>query len=414
MTENVLEWSKIRLAIKVRDSKAKAFVERTLLEDQCGKVHTGQLVAIMGPTGCGKSSLMNVLAGKVSFSRNVKLQGNIYLNGEFMNHGLSTNMVAYVAQDETMFAFLTVKETLMLSAYFHSSASISLQAREDLVQTIMRELSLLKTENTILGNETRRGVSGGEYKRVLIGKELIKKPQIILLDEPTSGLDSYQALSVMDTMKRLAQRGRIVITVIHQPRSSIFALFDRLLLLSDGQQVYFGPATDALGYFQSLGYQCPQHFNPADYFLDILSVETKTVEMEEASRSRISGFVQYWKLHRPTLVELENRRALPVVTSSKRYDSERLDAQAPSKACSSWCSDFAVLFRRSSQNIYRNYGALLIRGVTSLFFAILVSLIYRNLGYTQKDLQNRTGLLYFVLINQVSIGPLQLFYSSVF
>jgi hypothetical protein len=238
----------------------------------------------------------------------------------------------------------------------------------------------------------------------LIGKELIKNPSSIFLDEPTSGLDSFQAMSVMDTMKRLAQNNRIVVAVIHQPRSSIFAMFDRLLLLSEGRLMFFGPVAQALSYFNSLGYECPQHFNPADYYLDILSVSTKSPEAELDTRTRVDFFEKAFVEAQSSLAESISITESLRRQSSRNGGADEVIASAPfTKAVvTSWFQDFGVLFWRANANIYRNYTSLLIRGLTSLFFSVLVSLIYRNLSYDQKGIQNRTGLLYFVLINQVT------------
>jgi ABC-type multidrug transport system ATPase subunit len=347
---------------------------------------------------------MNVLSGRIPFSRKTKLTGFIYYNGEFRGQGMTNESVAYVAQDEKIFAFLTVRETLTLAAYFHSPSNMPKIEKERHVEAVIRELGLSTAADTILGNETRRGVSGGEYKRVLIGKELIKNPSSIFLDEPTSGLDSFQAMSVMDTMKRLAQNNRIVVAVIHQPRSSIFAMFDRLLLLSEGRLMFFGPVAQALSYFNSLGYECPQHFNPADYYLDILSVSTKSPEAELDTRTRVDFFEKAFVEAQSSLAESISITESLRRQSSRNGGADEVIASAPfTKAVvTSWFQDFGVLFWRANANIYRNYTSLLIRGLTSLFFSVLVSLIYRNLSYDQKGIQNRTGLLYFVLINQVT------------
>ncbi|RYH19219.1 ATP-binding cassette domain-containing protein [archaeon] len=360
---------------------------------------------------------MNVLSGRIPFNRKTKLTGYIYYNGEYLDQGMTSKNVAYVAQDEHIFAFLTVRETLCLAAYFHSPMHATKQELKEKVDAVMRELGLVGAADTILGNETRRGVSGGEYRRVLIGRELIKNPSTIFLDEPTSGLDSFQALSVMDTMKKLASNNRIVMSVIHQPRSSIFAMFDRLLLLSEGKLMYFGSSEQALQYFSSLGYPCPQHFNPADYFLDILSVNMKSTVQEQETRSRIAFFEKAFMQAKGDM-PIEGPHVERRVSSSRGSStgsggggiragsgSDVVERVSYSKdAFTSWLKDFGVLLWRSNANIYRNYAAILIRGLTTLFFAVLISLIYRNLTYDQRGIQNRTGLLYFALINQVCIA----------
>ena len=115
-----------------------------------------------------------------------------------------------------------------------------------------------------------RGISGGQRKRVSIAESLINDPSVLFLDEPTSGLDSANALSVMQLLKALSAQGRTIIFTIHQPRSNIFKLFDKVLLLHKGHTVYLGSAVNALPYFQKFGFQCEQYTNPADYLIDIL------------------------------------------------------------------------------------------------------------------------------------------------
>lgn len=199
-------------------------------------------------------------------------------------------------------------------------------------------------------------------------------------------------------MKALTIRGRIVVAVIHQPRSSIYALFDRLLLLSEGRLMFFGDAKDALQYFEGLGFHCPSLFNPADYFLDILSIETKTIEMEESSLNRVDAFAKAWQNYEKSRDDVYKVE----LSSSKRLlESATLEnIDPPKKPWSTWFTDFAVLTDRAFKDLFRNYTALIVRCCTTLFFAVLVSLIYRNLGHDQRSIQNRAGLLYFVLVNQ--------------
>ncbi len=125
-----------------------------------------------------------------------------------------------------MYAHLTVHETLMYSAHFYLPNTVTDAEKEDLVTNVISELGLNKTRDTIIGDEKVRGVSGGERKRANIGVQLISDPAVLFLDEPTSGLDSFQAQAVMESMKAIAQHGRMVITVIHQPRYVFIANFE--------------------------------------------------------------------------------------------------------------------------------------------------------------------------------------------
>ena len=125
--------------------------------------------------------------------------------------------------------------------------------RESVVLSVIRDLGLSSCKDTMIGDEKVRGVSGGERKRTSIAVQLISNPEVFFLDEPTSGLDSFQAQSVMMAMSNLSQIGKLVVSVIHQPRSSIFTMFDRLLLLSEGRTMYEGKASEASVYLAMFG-----------------------------------------------------------------------------------------------------------------------------------------------------------------
>jgi ABC-type multidrug transport system ATPase subunit len=290
---NKLEWWDVQLSLLEKNRKGE-ILRRQLLVDQAGELQQGQLLAIMGPSGCGKTSLLSVISGRVAHNSKFNLSGNVSFNGVPISKAKFNKKIAVVAQDDTLFAYLTVRETLFLAAYFAGGEALDRPKIDAMVDAVLKELNLIIASETIVGSPTRRGVSGGEYKRILIGKELMKKPRTIFLDEPTSGLDAFQAFAVIDSMKTLAARNKIVVSVIHQPRSSIFNLFDLLLLLSAGRLMYFGKASHAVPYFSAMGYPCPEHFNPADFFLDILSVNSKSAALETESRARIDALARAW------------------------------------------------------------------------------------------------------------------------
>jgi ATP-binding cassette subfamily G (WHITE) protein 2 len=165
---------------------------------------------------------------------------------------------------------LTVKENLSFSAALRLPSSMSKTEKEERVNMVLADLGLTGIANSKIGNQFIRGVSGGERKRTNIGMELVIQPNILFLDEPTTGLDAHTAVSVMKLLRDLAAQGRTIIFAIHQPRYSIFKLFDSLTLLANGQTVYHGDATKALKYFEENGLHCEEHDNPADFFLDII------------------------------------------------------------------------------------------------------------------------------------------------
>lgn len=141
------------------------------------------------------------------------------------------------------------------------------------VDEVIHLLRLTKCQHTKVGGPTIKGISGGEKKRTTIGIEMLTDPMLLFLDEPTTGLDSYTAFSVIYLLRDLARSGRTIITTIHQPSSETYELFDRLLLMANGKIVYFNEAKLAVGYFSSINYVCPDESNPADFFMNILSIE---------------------------------------------------------------------------------------------------------------------------------------------
>jgi ABC-type multidrug transport system ATPase subunit len=216
----------------------------------------------------------------------------------------------------------------------------------------------------MVGNEIVRGISGGERKRLNIATELVTDPSLIFLDEPTTGLDSFAAQSTMQMLLNLAKNSRTVVATIHQPRSSIFGLFDMLFLISEGRSMYFGAASEAVPYFATLGYRCPQTFNPADFFIDLFSVDQRLPVLEKESRGRIAAIGDAHKarsdvkeLRRVTMASL---RGLPADTtindptlstaSAALVSPNKQEAVfdvAGRKYATSWFTQFGYLTKRA-------------------------------------------------------------------
>jgi ABC-type multidrug transport system ATPase subunit len=179
-----------------------------------------------------------------------------YLNGKAVAPE-SSLPVAVIEQDVSFFPHMTVKETLDFRVELKLGRKLNKPQRDDLVNELLQELNLVKAAHTIVGNNKVRGISGGERKRLSIACEMISSPSVIFLDEPTSGLDSYQAFQVVETLRELADMGKTIVAVIHQPNQHSFAMFDDLLLLSEGKQMYFGEVHEVRNYMSTMGFAPP-------------------------------------------------------------------------------------------------------------------------------------------------------------
>ncbi|KAJ3158376.1 hypothetical protein HDU86_002842 [Geranomyces michiganensis] len=241
---------------------------KTILENIDGEIHPGRVLAIMGPSGAGKSTFLDIIAGK---TKRGELDGSMLVNGRMMGKGRYRRLVGFVDQDDILMETLTVRETLMFSANMRLPESMSRVAKHARVQEVMEVLGLTHIANSRIGGVmTRRGISGGEKRRVSIGVELVTNPAVLYLDEPTSGLDSHNAHSVVRTIADLAHRsGKTVVFTIHQPRSDVYAMFDDVCVLTAGRVMYFGPADAMEQHFTAQGSPCPRSYNIADWVLDL-------------------------------------------------------------------------------------------------------------------------------------------------
>ncbi|KIA75735.1 ABC transporter [Aspergillus ustus] len=242
---------------------------REILTGIQGAAQPGQITAIMGASGAGKTTFLDLLARK---NKRGITQGDFYVNGEKLADSEFKRMIGFVDQEDTMLPTLTVHETILTSALLRLPRDMSRSAKEQRVFEVEKQLGIYAIKDQLIGSEegSGRGISGGEKRRVGIACELVTSPSILFLDEPTSGLDAFNAFNVVECLVTLAKTyNRTVIFTIHQPRSNIVALFDRLVLLAKGKPVYSGPFSACQQYFDDAGYACPPGFNIADYLVDL-------------------------------------------------------------------------------------------------------------------------------------------------
>ena len=221
--EEVFQWDDISYSVQFKGQ------EKQILRAVSGAVAGGELCAIIGPSGAGKTSLLNILAGRISSRGTAKrVGGTVKLNGELTGPAALRQRIAYVMQQDLILPTQTVREALHFSAMLRLPTSVVESERRKLVEEMLSDLGLLACADTYVGDEMIRGISGGEKKRLSIGIELVMKPKLIFLDEPTSGLDSFAAHSVVNKMRSIAEHGKCnVLCTIHQPSSEAFHAFHK-------------------------------------------------------------------------------------------------------------------------------------------------------------------------------------------
>jgi len=213
---------------------------------------SGRMVGIMGASGSGKTTLMNVLNGAVRPYEGQVLINDIDINGD--DPGIK-GLIGFVAQDDLLIEELSVYQNL----YYNAKLCFDNYSDEQLVEIVestLTNLGLAEIKDTQVGSPLNKKISGGQRKRLNIALELIREPAVLFLDEPTSGLSSRDSENILDLLKELSLKGKLVFVVIHQPSSHIFKMFDRLLIMDTGGfLIYNGNPIDSIRYFKSkLGY----------------------------------------------------------------------------------------------------------------------------------------------------------------
>ncbi|KAI1264453.1 putative ABC multidrug transporter [Xylariaceae sp. FL1019] len=268
---------------KVADTKGTVFTfrdinyfvraegaEKQLLQNVSGFVQPGQLVALMGSSGAGKTTLMDVLSQRKDYGR---ITGSILINGQPQGITFQRD-TGYCEQNDVHEASATVREALLFAARLRQPHDVPDAEKVAYVEYIMDLLELGHLQHAIIGSPSS-GLSIEQRKRVTIATELVAKPSLLFLDEPTSGLDGQSAYQICRFMKKLAAAGQTIICTIHQPSSVLFETFDVLLLLArGGHTTFFGEtgrnADHLLRYFADRGLVCPADTNPAEYIVDVV------------------------------------------------------------------------------------------------------------------------------------------------
>uniref|UniRef100_A0A900NVA6 Broad substrate specificity ATP-binding cassette transporter ABCG2 n=1 Tax=Sus scrofa TaxID=9823 RepID=A0A900NVA6_PIG len=403
----VLSFHDICYRVKVKSGFlfCRKTVEKEILTNINGIMKPG-LNAILGPTGGGKSSLLDVLAARKDPHG---LSGDVLINGAPRPANFKCNS-GYVVQDDVVMGTLTVRENLQFSAALRLPTTMTNHEKNERINMVIQELGLDKVADSKVGTQFIRGVSGGERKRTSIAMELITDPSILFLDEPTTGLDSSTANAVLLLLKRMSKQGRTIIFSIHQPRYSIFKLFDSLTLLASGRLMFHGPAREALGYFASIGYNCEPYNNPADFFLDVINGDSSAVVLSRADRDegaqepeeppekdtplidKLAAFYTNSSFFKDTKVELDQFSGGRKKKKSSVYKEVTYTT--------SFCHQLRWISRRSFKNLLGNPQASVAQIIVTITLGLVIGAFFYDLKNDPSGIQNRAGVLFFLTIDQ--------------
>lgn len=355
---------------------------KTIIDNINAYMPRGSLTAIIGSSGSGKTSMLNSMCHRIKGGR-LKTSGDVLYNG---NPDLTSIHNAYVKQHDILLPTLTVRETLLYAAELRLPPPTSPNERRQVVEDVILELSLKECANTRIGNNINKGCSGGEKRRTSLGVQMLSNPSVLFLDEVTTGLDATSAFQLVRTLKILAAKGRTIIVTIHQPRSEIWGLFDRLLLLSGGTSIYSGPVADCVPYFDHLGYGLPPFVNPAEHLIDLAALDTRSTELEASSSARVEGLKHAWQTFSASHVLLSE--------NDKSSDTPSLHANSTRKHRTSLTRQVKVLTARTLKTTVRDPMGVLASLVESAFMGVLIGWIFLSIDGSLAGIRSREGALY--------------------
>ena len=359
------------------------------MHDLSFTLHNGELLAIMGGSGTGKTTLLSLLNGSMK-----PQEGTITINGHDISEPKAKDLIGFVPQDDLLIEELTVYQNLWFTAKlcFEGMPEQELDHR---VMKTLKDLGLDAVKDLKAGSPINKYISGGQRKRLNIALELIREPAVLFLDEPTSGLSSADTEKVINLLKEQTLKGKLIIVNIHQPSSDVYKLFDRLWLLDrGGYPVFDGNPIDAITYFkEAANYAdaetsaCPMcgNVNP-EIVLNIIDEKTLNSNGELSDDRKMTP--QEW--HE---LYLKNRPELPEPSISEVPPS---DQKKPNVL-----KQFAIFLHRNFKTKITNVQYLAITLLQAPLLAVVCALLTRYAppeGYTVMGNKNLVSYLFMAVI----------------
>ncbi|CAN4128178.1 unnamed protein product [Withania somnifera] len=405
----------IRYAVDMpQEMKAQGVIEDRLelLKGVSGAFRPGVLTALMGVSGAGKTTLMDVLAGRKTGGY---IEGTISISRYPKQQDTFARIAGYCEQTDIHSPHVTVHESLQYSAWLRLPREIDTETRMMFIEEVMELVELTPLREALVGLPGVNGLSTEQRKRLTVAVELVANPSIIFMDEPTSGLDARAAAIVMRTVRNTVDTGRTVVCTIHQPSIDIFDAFDELLLLKrGGEEIYVGPlgrhSSSLIKYFEGIDGvpKIKDGYNPATWMLEITSVaQVAALGIDFADLYKNS---EMYRRNKALMKEL----SVPVPGSKDLYFQ--------TKYSQSFFTQCMACFWKQHWSYWRNPSYTAVRLMFTFFIALMFGTIFWDLGSKrrrQQDLLNAVGSMYAAVLflgvqNATSVQPVVAIERAVF
>jgi ABC-type multidrug transport system ATPase subunit len=384
--------SKQKLEMLVKDVEFRYKNSNNGIHQLSIKLESGQLIGIIGRSGVGKSTLLNILNGRIK-----PQNGNIYINGQNFNQDteLPDGLIGYIPQDDLLLEELTVFENL----FINTQLCFNNLSEEELIEKVnicLQKLKLYSVKDLKVGSPLKQVISGGQRKKLNMALEFIREPWLLLADEPTSGLSSSDSEEIMYHLSEFTYDGRIIVVNIHQPSSDLFKLFDKIIVLdTEGHPIYFGAPVDAIDYFNqhiqrytSLSEHCSvcENINPETIFK---AIEEKNVDdFGQLTNERKIGAKQWHQLY------LDN---------NPKYEEPKVNIPLPKTHIKkpSIIEQFKIFSKRNLLSKFANKPYVLMALFISPFLSALLAFLCRsgNLeGETAYSFGNNENIIAFLFM----------------
>ncbi|KAL8545345.1 hypothetical protein ACS0TY_005499 [Phlomoides rotata] len=399
-----------------------------ILYDVSGIIKPGRMTLLLGPPGCGKTTLLKALSGNLD--KSLKVTGDITYNGYKLDEFVPQKTSAYISQDDLHIPEMTVRETLDFSARCQGIGSraetmmevsrrekqaniipdpdidtymkaISVEGQKSTLQTdyILKILGLDICADTLFGDAMRRGISGGQKKRLTTGEMIVGPTKALFMDEISNGLDSSTTYQIVSCLQQLAHITDATILVsLLQPAPETFDLFDDVILMGEGKIVYHGPRSDVLDFFSSCGFRCPERKGVADFLQEVISRKDQEQYWHEADQPcRYTSVDMFSKKYKSSVhgKKLSEELLLPFDKSKSHKNAISFSVYSLPKwtlfrSCMS--REFLLMKRNSFVYIFKSVQLVFIAAVTMTVF------LRTEMGVDIVHANNYLGALYFALI----------------